>query len=68
MTQTFRPHVRYGWPVHKDYNGGLDEPLPKSWIDLIRQLGERDRLEAKAGVQPQSSRGASERSNGRTER
>lgn len=37
---------RFGWPKHRYYDGGVTDPLPKRWVDLIRQLNERDHPEA----------------------
>jgi hypothetical protein len=50
-----------GWPTHRDYDGGVNDPLPKRWVDLIHRLNERDRqareqssLRRGAGGQPRA--------------
>ena len=65
MPEQNAPTVRpFGWPTHREYDARVNDPLPRRWVELIRELNERERVEAQAREQP-STGGRGDGGNGR---
>jgi hypothetical protein len=50
-----------GWPIHREFNAIVAEPLPSRWIGLILALNDRDRLKDKKASEQLTLRSAAGR-------
>ena len=52
--ETYRADRGLGWLLRAQYDGLAREPLPERWIELMRTLDEKERLELKTELSMES--------------